>query len=133
MRPLVALTEGLSRAADFVFGYDFFISYAHGDGLYCPESLANHLQKMGYSVFLDTRGYVAGVDLRIATRRRIRMSRTLVVVARPQALASDWVRREVETCLEHGRTPVVVDVNRTLEDAPEDTPVKRLLRDKLFV
>jgi WD40 repeat protein len=119
--------------ADYLFGYDFFISYAHDDGLKYPQALADELQKMGYTVFLDTRIYVVGIDLKAATRRRIRMSHKVVVIARPQALVSDWVRREVQTCLELARTPIVVDVNRTLAEAPDDLAVKRLLKDKLYI
>ena len=127
------LAKGLRKVTDLLFGYDFFISYAHADGLCYPQTLADRLQEMGYLVFLDTREYVPGVDLRLATRRRLRMSKKLILIARPHALASNWVRREVEACLNARRIPIVVDVNRTLEDAPDEIPVKQLLRDKLFI
>jgi hypothetical protein len=118
---------------DLVFGYDFFISYAHADGTNYPKHLADQLHEAGFAVFLDARVYVPGDDLKVATRRRIRMSRKLVVIARPKALESDWVRKEVEECLAAARTPIVVDVNRTLQSADPAGPVRTLLADKLYI
>src|SRR6202011_3711023 len=60
--------EGLiTRAVDWVFGYDFFISYNHGDGSKLPLRLRDHLAHAGFRVFLDQTEYVAGLDLRRAT------------------------------------------------------------------
>ncbi len=127
------MVNTFQKIADYLFGYDFFISYAHADGKHYPQQLADQLTEAGYSVFLDTREYVAGVDLNAATRRRIRMSRKLIIIARPQALRSEWVRREVELCLELHGTPIVVDILDTIEKAPEELIVKQLLRDKIFI
>ncbi|UCF89848.1 MAG: toll/interleukin-1 receptor domain-containing protein, partial [Desulfobacterales bacterium] len=105
----------LQRAADRVFGYDFFISYSHNDGLNYPKSLKSQLEVAGYKVCLDQDIYVAGDDLRNVTRRRVRMSRKLVVIARPGAMQSDWVEREVEIFKAKGRTPIVINVNQSIE------------------
>lgn len=127
------MTNAFRQIVDYLFGYDFFISYSHGDGKNYPRILAQMLESAGYSVFLDSVEYVAGVDLKLATRRRIRMSKKLVVIARPNALASDWVRREVEVCLDVKGTPIVVDIQRTIEAAADETAIKQLLRDKLYI
>jgi len=61
------------------------------------------------------------------------MSKKLVVVVRPQSLESDWVSKEVEECLAARRVPIAIDVNRTLENADDKSPVKSRLQDKLFL
>jgi hypothetical protein len=82
----------LASAADFLFGYDFFISYAHRDGKEYPRQLRERLKVHGYRTFLDVEGYHGGDDLRAGTRRRIGMSKRLVLLARAHALEqSKWV------------------------------------------
>ena len=94
--------RGLHDLADLLFGFDYFISYAHADGRRYAAELSRRLEALGFSVFLDERVYVAGDDLHSATRRRIRMSKKLVVVVRDHALASEWVGKEVEVALARG-------------------------------
>jgi TIR domain len=65
----------LRRTVDFVFGYDFFISYSHHDGLTYPAELKAQLEQAGFKVFLDQTEYVAGVDLRRETRRQVARAR----------------------------------------------------------
>lgn len=126
-------TGWLRGLIDFLFGYDFFISYAHADGMFYPQQLADSLQERGFTVFLDKRVYVAGDDLKRATRRRIRMSKKLVVIARPQAMESNWVQTELEVCIAAKRVPIVIDVNRTFARAPAKHTVKKMLEDKIFI
>lgn len=112
--------EGLiTRAVDWVFGYDFFISYNHGDGPKLPLRLKQRLAHAGFRVFLDQSEYVAGLDLRRETRRQVSKSRKLVVVARAGALRSQWVKREVDVALAQGRIPVIVNVNGAVEAAQD--------------
>src|SRR4051794_30955712 len=60
--------EGLvARAVDWVFGYDFFVSYSHGDGMRLPRRIKDRLEQAGFRVFLDQTEYVAGDDLRRET------------------------------------------------------------------
>lgn len=117
-----------SRIADAVFGYDFFISYSQRDGTSQPLGLKNVLESRGFRVFLDQTDYVAGIDLRKETRRQVRKSRKLVILARPGALASEWVLREVEVALEAGRLPVVVNVNSAVEEATVGSELARMIR-----
>ena len=125
------LTTNFRRAADWLFGFDFFISYAHSDGKNYPKKLHAALKSSGFRVFLDEREYVAGTELRAATDRRIRMSQVLVVISRPAALQSNWVRREVERALFFRRDPVVIDINGSLAAAPSETT--SLLSDRLHI
>ena len=124
---------GLDKLADFLFGFDYFVSYAHADGRNYARELSKRLEAAGFSVFLDERVYVAGDDLQIATRRRIRMSKKLVVIVRENVLASDWVRKEIEVSLASGHVPIAIDINDTLARAPDDNPIKVALTDKIFI
>lgn len=99
---------------DWLFGYDFFLSYAHDDGRSYPEALARGLAAMGFEVFIDTKEYVAGTKLDDATRRRVRMSQYLVVIAGEAALRSTWVAREVELFEQTGRAPIVIEIDGAL-------------------
>ena len=51
---------------DFIFGYDFFISYAWKDGRTYAEKLKNQLTDLNYVCFLDSEDYVKGGDWKIA-------------------------------------------------------------------
>ncbi len=121
------------KVGDFLFGFDFFISYAHSDGVHYPQKLADLLKSKRFRVFLDSRVYVAGDDLRSATHRRIRMSKYLIIILRPGALESQWVLIELQRCLAANRRPIAINVNESLEQARDDNDVKLLLKDKIFI
>lgn len=116
-RPPVIAASQSDRFLDRLFGYDYFISYAHKDGLEYPVRLAELLTATGYSVFLDQTEFAVGDELDAETRRRIRMSSYLIVLAGPAAVESEWVQKEVEQFLDTGRTPIVVK----LPDLPDQT------------
>lgn len=105
----------IEKLADWLFGYDYFISYAHDDGTDYPRKLYKQLKEARFSVFLDTSVYVAGDDLGTQTDRRIRMSRSLVVVAGPKALASRWVKAELDSFERTGRAPIIINLNGALD------------------
>jgi WD40 repeat protein len=127
------LLAWLTRLIDLIFGYDFFISYAWHDGPAYPSRLSQQLEASRYKVFLDKTGYVAGADLRMATRRRVKMSTVLVVVLRPHALKSDWVLKEVQESITARRSIIIVDVNQTFANAPDDQPLKQFLTNLLRI
>lgn len=119
----------LTRFVDWVFGYDYFISYSHGDGLRFPRHLKGRLEKAGFRVFLDQTEYVAGEDLRRETRRQVHKSRKLVIVGRPAALKSAWVKREVDVALADGKIPIIININEAVERAPDDAQLATLARE----
>jgi hypothetical protein len=100
---------------NFVFGYDFFISYSHRDGQSYVKELRDRLEKVGFKVFLDVSEYAAGIDLRRDTVRQITKSRKLLIVGRPGALVSNWVNREMDVALSNGKIPIVINVNSSIE------------------
>jgi hypothetical protein len=124
--------ELLGQVSDFLFGYDFFISYAHDDGDAYGKQLAAELRHFGYSVFLDTDVYTLGTDLRLATRRRVRMSRYFIVLARMKAMESIWVR-EIQVAMERRRTPVLTDFNKSVAQASPTNPIRALLEGHIYV
>jgi|GEM_PF-4028784 len=129
-----SVQQSRQRVLDLLFGYDYFISYSHSDGLNYPRQLAERLKASGFSVFLDKEIYDGGTDLSTATRRRVRMSIYLVVIARDAAMnKSHWVIEEVRECLAAKRTPVVIDINDAFEKASDERPLKGLLASRLFI
>src|SRR5262245_11779841 len=105
-------SEGpVRRAVDWVFGYDFFISYSHRDGMGYPRRVKERLEQAGFHVFLDQTEYVPGTNLSRETGRQVRKSRSIVLVGRANALQSKWVKREVELGLAHGKDAVIIDIN----------------------
>gem|GEM_PF-6282417 len=124
------LTANLAKyprvLVDALFGYDFFISYAHADGTDYPEKLSQDLTKLGFQTHLDTRDYHVGADLGKLTEIRLRNSRNLVVVCRPVALEkSIWVRREIDAFEQRGQSVRLISVEnavaRTSDAPPPDT------------
>ncbi len=123
----------LQNASDFLFGYDYFISYAHDDGYDYPQNLARELkERYNFTVFLDTESYVAGTELNAATKRRVKMSKYLLVLGRPIALKSDWVLKETKACLEAKKTPVVLDIDQCFEN-DKDSELKKLLEHRIYI
>ena len=120
----------ITRAVDWVFGYDFFISYNHGDGMRLPRRLRERLEQAGFRVFLDQTEYVAGEDLRRETRRQVVKSRKIVIVGRPGALKSVWVKREVDVALAYGKIPVILNLNGAVDAAPADAALAAMARER---
>ncbi len=115
-RPKLLRLRGSLSVAGIVralFGFDFFISYAHDDGIEYPQALSRALEAepYRYKTHFDTRDYHIGDDLGLLTRWRVRNSARLVVVAGPHALTkSTWVRREVDAFTASGRTPLIIQL-----------------------
>jgi hypothetical protein len=127
------LIDQLRTLVDLVFGYDYFISYSHSDGANYPTRLADRLETFGYRTFLDNRVYIAGTDLQTATKRRVRMSKFLIVVGREKALKSEWVVKEVHRSLEANRVPILIDINETFKKKDDALEIRRLLKDRLYI
>jgi WD40 repeat protein len=113
------------KLADFLFGYDFFISYAwkfksedgqdHEDGREYARALTQELEKRGYDCFLDSKRYRPGDNWRLTGRMAIsRTSRLLLVVTRG-AIKSEPVEREIEAFLKTNRDIIPIDCEGILE------------------
>ena len=120
----------IQRMVDWIFGYDFFISYSHRDGLGYPRHLKARLEQAGFKVFLDQTEFVPGIELRREARRQLAKTSTIVVLGRPFALASDWVQREVRLALGFRKTPVIIDINGAIDSNDGNSELARLALDK---
>jgi hypothetical protein len=132
-RLLIAIRAVFKQATDRIFGYDVFLSYSWRDGLQYTRDLAEELTRLRFSVFIDTKEYVAGTDLVPSTQRRVRMSRHFVLVLRPNASLSEWVRKEVMAFLPTGRPLIAIDVNRTWLGLPPDSYLREVLEHRLRI
>ena len=102
------------RLADYLFGYDFFISYRWADGKTYAVRLASALQQRGYDCFLDSQSYTAGDDWKTAGAAAIRKTSQLVVVGSPKAIDSDPVLREAQIFAKSGRKVIPIDFGGSL-------------------
>ena len=97
------------RLLDFVFGYDFFISYSWSDGAAYAAALASRLKADGFEVFLDRADYASGDNWKEVGARTLRRTGQLILVGSPAATRSDPVIREVEIFSKTGRHIVPID------------------------
>jgi WD40 repeat protein len=120
----------LSNLVDLVFGYDYFVSYAHADGKTYPSRLAEALSQK-YNVFLDEWQHRLGDDLNQATRRRVRMASHLIVVFGPKTSMSNWVYEEVKIAHEAGQQIVVIDLDGAYENVDPGNKFRVLLENRI--
>ena len=67
------------RIADFLFGYDFFISYCWADGRQYAVALQNRLNALGFNCFLDSSDYAKGDNWRQQGRRALKKTSRLIL------------------------------------------------------
>lgn len=104
----------LQSLADFLFGYDFFISYAWADGRQFAVSLQKQLVQRGYDCFLDSSEYAAGDNWDIVGARAIRKTSNLVLIGTPAALESRPVKLEVERFIRRSWRIIPISIDDTL-------------------
>src|SRR6266852_2472198 len=76
----------LRRLLDFVFGYDFFISYSWSDGAAYATALASRLEADGFEVFLDRASYASGDNWKKVGAWTLRRTGQLILVGSPAAI-----------------------------------------------
>lgn len=84
----------LQRINDWLFGYDFFISYRWSDGRQYSLRLAEALQKKGYECFLDTSEFLPGDNWIVDGARAIQKTRRLIFICTPDALVDPKNRKQ---------------------------------------
>ncbi len=99
-------------------GAKVFISYAHADQA-AAQRVARQLGAAGLDVWFDRDKLQPGDNWALALGRAIADSDALVVLLSPDALASEWVQREIEYALTEQRyknrvVPVVVRPTRNV-------------------
>lgn len=89
-----------------------FISYATSDGTALAERLAGILNAQRYDVFLDRFRLAPGVDFYERIEDELVDKAMVVVVETPGALASPWVRYEVNTAITARLGVVALNLDR---------------------
>ena len=89
-----------------------FISYATSDGTALAERLAGILNAQRYDVFLDRFRLAPGVDFYERIEDELVDKAMVVVVETPGALASPWVRYEVNTAITRRLGVVALNLDR---------------------
>ena len=119
-RGITYINEIFENIRNFLFGYDFFISYAHEDGKEYPEDLYSSLKKLGYSVYLDNQENKVGEKLTSIIKVRISNSKHLIVIGSPYAISSSfWVYTEVDTFEKLQKAPIIINISKSIEGARE--------------
>jgi hypothetical protein len=111
------------RLLDFVFGYDFFISYSWSDGGGYASALTRQLRAQGFEIFLDRDDYASGDDWKKVGAWKLRRTSQLVLIGSPAALASAPVIREIQIFSGTGRRIVPIDFGGSLEWKTTDCPL----------
>ena len=122
----------IQRFADALFGYDFFISYAHADGRAYAVALARGLQEKGFDVFLDSEDYLPGDDWERIGAWALKRTHRLALVGTPGALESKPVKRELEIYTEAGKRVIPIDIAGCLRSLAPDHPTASLLQDSVL-
>jgi WD40 repeat protein len=120
------------RAINFLFGYDFFISYAWADARHYALTLAKKLDEQGFQCFLDSSGFAKGEDWRQAGGRALRKTARLLLLVSPGALRSDAVMREVDAFRKSGKTVLPIDFGATLHRVDLEAALHALLPGEIL-
>ena len=124
------------RVYDYLWGYDFFVSYQWSSGGRYAVNLAQRLRDRHYDVFLDRSDYAAGDEWKRAGAVALRNTRRLILIATKGAVTeSKPVQREVEIFTARGRHIIpIVFGDELLGLSREDYPtLQRMPDDKLQI
>jgi WD40 repeat protein len=122
----------LSTLLDFIFGYDFFISYSRADGSTYAVDLARKLKERGYECFLDADDFVTGNNWRVTGARALRKSSRLILVGSPRVHSSEPVLSEVRTYLSTQREIIPVSFDGSLEKPEKPSPLLELVGSEVL-
>ena len=61
------------------------------------------------------------------------MSKYLVVVGGPNAFKSEWVYAEIKAFLKSSKSPILINIDDTVRNIPQDNRVYVLLKNRLFI
>lgn len=123
----------LASFSDRVYGYDYFISYAHAGGDKYSIALKDALEAEGFRVFIDLEEFGVGANLPNETVRRIKMSSKLIVIGNEAAYNSQWVPREVETALSFSKPAILIDINSCFASIDVDIQLRQILSDQIHL
>ena len=124
----------LRRFTNYLFGYDFFISYAWSDGGRYAQALAKALEQDGYECFLDREDFEKGQNWKRAGIRALHNTHRLVLLATPDALRSEPVAIELDNFRGHDKKVIPINFGGILDQENGDAAIlQHLSSDWLWV
>lgn len=120
------------QAVDWVFGYDFFISYCWADGREYALALERKLEAQGFNCFLDSSDYAKGDDWRQQGRRALKKTSRLILIGSPAALGSEPVQNELRIFTGEGKRIFAIDFDGALDPHGRSDGIFRYLPPDLL-
>jgi len=117
---------------DYLFGYDFFISYCWKDGRDYAVDLHNKLTSIGYSCFLDSSDYARGDNWRNQGKHALKKTSCLVLVGTPAALSSEPVINELNIFSSYNRRIIPIDIDACLSMLRDDQGISLFLDSEVL-
>jgi len=126
----------IQQIGDWVFGYDFFISYRWSDGRIYAINLAKALKKKGYDCFLDTEDYLPGANWIVGGEIAIKKTTRLIYICTQDAVFDpkgrkgneDPIIRELSTFEKGGRNKIRIKVHEIDNSIWEDSAISKYFR-----
>ncbi len=134
-----SLSSGLQLFKNWLWGYDFFISYHWSSGGTYAVNLAAQLREKGYEVFLDRAEYAMGDKWKEVGEVALNNTQRLVLVATREAvMESEPVEHEIIKYTDRGRIIIPIFFGDTFSKERENNLVKfvvleRLPNDTLYI
>ena len=119
------------KLTDWIYGYDFFLSYRWSDGRDYALALASDLNGR-FDYFLDHEGYKPGDNWVLAGRTALRHTSCLILLCTKEALNDpkkrgneDPIIRELATFTDSGRRKVLILLDEVAPETWKEAPVSR--------
>lgn len=120
------------RLKDWLWGYDFFISYQWASGGTYAVNLAARLREKGYEVFLDRTEYAMGDAWKRVGEVALRNTQRLVLIATSEAVfESKPVEHEIVLFTNRGRHCIPIFFGDTFAAEEQANPGKFIVLDRL--
>ena len=120
------------RIRNWLWGYDFFISYHRVSGGIYARNLRAQLQAKGYEVFLDDNEYALGDDWKKIGAVALRNTKRLILVANEQAVfESEAVKHEVLLFTDRSRHIIPIFFGDNFANEKRVSPGKFVILERL--
>lgn len=132
----------LQTLFDWIYGYDFFISYRWSDGREYALALSEKLKEKDYNCFLDTEDYLPGINWIEGGQRALKRTTRLILVCSNHAVddpagrtaKQDPILKELAAFSEGERQKVRIQIHTLSDEAWEHSEVSRYFaKEDLFL
>ena len=122
----------IKPVANWLFGFDFFISYAWSDGRIYAKELYERLERDGYTCFLDSNNYAKGDDWKKIGKGQLLKTKKLILIGTPNSLTSKPILREVKIFSSTSRRIVPIDFGNTISEKLNSSALKEYLPEAIL-